>query len=157
MAGSSPDPKPAGPVSLDSSSVIQDGAGYRVRLTGSMDATWIRSYIAAWTGLKFFSRFQLDVANQTVWFALEKTESPEDVNSVLAILAAMLRLTGGSTSESSRLQRRNRLAPAAELQLPLPAPPPPALDLPRASRNDHVEDLGDEEIDSLISEDLIEA
>jgi len=165
MASANPDPKPAGPVYLDSASVVQDGASYRVRLTGCLDATWIRAYVTAWTGLKFFSRFHLDVDSRTVQFSLAESEPQRDLDSVLEILAAMLRLTtlGAGVvrpeiaDPSVRRQRRNRLDPAAGLQLILPSPPPPSLDPPRATWQEKVEDLVDDDVDSLVAEDLIDA
>jgi len=54
--------------------------------------------------------------------------------------------------------RRNRLAPSAQLQLHLPVPPapgPPA-ERPPVAWEDPIDDLVQEEIDSLIAEDLIE-
>ncbi len=54
--------------------------------------------------------------------------------------------------------RRNRLAPGAQLQLHLPVPPaprPPA-ERPPVVWEDPIDDLVQEEIDSLIAEDLIE-
>src|SRR5712692_4218922 len=93
MASASSDLKPAGPVYFDASSVVQAGASYRVRLAGCLDATWIRPYVTAWTGLKFFSRFHLDVDDRTMQFSLAESEPQRDLDSVLEILAAMLRLT----------------------------------------------------------------
>ena len=165
MADSSLNPKGALTVALDPTSIAEEGAGYRVRLTGPFDASWIRAYFTLWTGLTFFSRFDLDVASRTAWFPLPEADAHNEVASMLQILDAMLRVTSHCAEEPSGFEppvanpsrRRNRLAPAAELQLHLPAPlllPP--LAPARAPREDPGEQFSDGNVDSLVAEDLIE-
>ena len=61
MAASRNETKAGGPVALDPDSITPDGAGYRARLTGNLDASWIRTYLTLWTGSNFFSRFHLEI------------------------------------------------------------------------------------------------
>ena len=162
MAASSTEPKTGGPVALDPLSLTPDGTGYRARLTGDLDASWIRSYLALWTGSSFFSRFHLDVANESIWFPAPGGDGDKDLALYLEIAGAILQVT--SRLAVPTLQpgfaplRRNRLAPGARLQLHLPVPLPPKPEPERRPVvwNEPVEDLV-EEIDSLVEEDLIEA
>jgi hypothetical protein len=157
------DPQFSGTVAVDAKSIAAEGSGYRVRLTGPFDAGWIRAYVSAWTGSTFFSRFDLDVEKQTAWFSLEEQDSEKDVASILHVLDAMLRLTSRRADGTSKPglatpgapRYRNRLAPSAELalQLPIPAPPPARRE---ARCEEPIEDLMDEDVDSLVAEDLIE-
>jgi hypothetical protein len=166
MAASRNQPKAGGPVTLDPASITPDGAGYRARLTGNLDASWIRTYLTLWTGSSFFSRFHLDVESRSVSFPAPERDGENNAALFLEIAGAMLQVTSrlavanaqpGYELLSSAL-RRNRLAPGAQLQLHLPVPPAPR---PRVERppvvwEDPIEDLVQEEIDSLVAEDLIE-
>ena len=165
MADSRLNPKGALSVALDPTSIAEEGEGFRVSLTGPFDASWIRAYFTLWTGLTFFSRFDLDVASRTAWFPLPEADARHEVASMLQILDAMLRVTSHRAEEpsgfgplvASSVQRRNRLTPAAGLQLHLPAPAPlPPLAPARAPREDPGEYFSDSNVDSLVAEDLIE-
>ena len=79
MAASRIEPNTGGPVALDPGSITPDGAGYRARLTGNLDASWIRTYLTLWTGSSFFSRFHLDVESRSVSFPAPEGERENDV------------------------------------------------------------------------------
>jgi hypothetical protein len=165
MADSRLNPKGALSVALDPTSIAEEGAGYRVHLTGPFDASWIRAYFTLWTGLTFFSRFDLDVASRTAWFPLPEADARHEVGSMLQILDGMLKVTshcaqtpsGSGPPIVNPSQRRNRLTPAAGLALHLPAPAPLPPPVPaRARREDPGEHFSEGNIDSLVAEDLIE-
>lgn len=166
MAASRTEPNTGGPVALDPGSITPDGEGYRARLTGNLDASWIRAYLTLWTGSNFFSRFHLDIENRSVWFPSPQGEGENDVALFLEIAGAILQVTSRlsvanaqhSSEFVSPALRRNRLAPGARLQLQLPVPraPRPPVERPPVVWEDPIEDLVHEEIDSLVAEDLIE-
>jgi len=166
MAASRIEPNTGGPVALDPGSITPDGAGYRARLTGNLDASWIRTYLTLWTGSSFFSRFHLDVESRLVSFPAPEGERENDVALFLEIAGAILQVTSRFSVTNAQpgfevlspALRRNRLAPGAQLQLHLPVPraPRPLVERPPVVWEDPIEDLVQEEIDSLVAEDLIE-
>jgi hypothetical protein len=166
MAAPRIEPKIGGPVALDPESITPDGAGYRAQFTGDLDTSWIRAYLTLWTGSSFFSRFHVDLASRSVWFPAPDGEGENDVALFLEIAGAILQVTSrlAVTNAQPRFEvlspalRRNRLAPGAQLQLHLPVPPAPRppVERPPVVWEDPIEDLVQEEIDSLVAEDLVE-
>jgi hypothetical protein len=161
MAASRTEPKTGGPVALDPLSLTPDGAGYRARLTGNLDTSWIRCYLTLWSGSSFFSRFDLDVAGGSIWFPAPESDGEKDLALYVEIAGAVLQVTSRfavpSPHPGFEALRRNRLAPGARLRLHLPVPPPPkpTLERPPIVWEEPIENLV-EEIDSLVEEDLIE-
>ena len=123
----------AADIRVDATSLVRVGSGYRVRLVGYLRPVWIRSYLALWPGLKFFSRFHLDVATQQVSFSSDELAA-SDTAAVLEILAAMVRLTNRRTMENSELLPSGSVSGMENsgLLTPVSSPAHPSDGLPRA-------------------------
>ncbi len=95
MVGSSGEARPS--VGVRPETLARDGSLYHVRLAGELTPDWIRSYVALWAGLVFFSRFDLDVANREISFPAPGDPQSADTSGLLQIVSAMLRLTTRQT------------------------------------------------------------
>ena len=80
-------------VGVEPETLEREGLFYHVRLCGDLTPAWIRSYLALWAGLSFFSRFDLDVARREICFPATTEPESADTSTLLKIITAMLRLT----------------------------------------------------------------